>query len=51
MLRDALSPLEFSVNWTAGQRLGADVLVKEALMAPHGTEAGVTGASQRGNRR
>jgi predicted ATPase/class 3 adenylate cyclase/DNA-binding CsgD family transcriptional regulator len=31
ILRDTLSPAEFSVHWAAGQRLDLDVLVKEAL--------------------
>jgi predicted ATPase/class 3 adenylate cyclase/DNA-binding CsgD family transcriptional regulator len=34
MLRDALSPVEFSIHWAAGQRLEPEVLVKEALMTP-----------------
>ena len=37
-LRDALSPVDFSANWTAGERLAADVLVKEAIVAARRTE-------------
>jgi predicted ATPase/class 3 adenylate cyclase len=32
LLRDALSPVEFSIGWIAGERLEPDVLVKEALI-------------------
>ena len=37
-LRDALSPADFSISWTAGERLAADVLVKEAIIAARRTE-------------
>lgn len=44
-LRDALSPVDFSINWAAGQRLAPDVLVKEALMTAQRTEADLTEAA------
>jgi predicted ATPase/class 3 adenylate cyclase/DNA-binding CsgD family transcriptional regulator len=37
-LRDALSPVDFSTIWAAGERLAADVLVKEAIIAARRTE-------------
>ena len=37
-LRDALSPVDFSTSWTAGERLAADVLVKEAAIAARRAE-------------
>jgi predicted ATPase/class 3 adenylate cyclase len=39
VLREALSPVEFSVNWAAGKRLEPEVLVKETLATAHRTEA------------
>ena len=41
VLRDVLGPVEFSVNWAAGERLEPDVLVKETLATAHRTEADV----------
>lgn len=40
LLRDALSPADFSISWTAGERLDRDVLVKEALVAARRAEGG-----------
>jgi predicted ATPase/class 3 adenylate cyclase/DNA-binding CsgD family transcriptional regulator len=37
-LRDALSPVDFSTSWAAGERLAADVLVKEATIAARRAE-------------
>jgi predicted ATPase/class 3 adenylate cyclase/DNA-binding CsgD family transcriptional regulator len=45
MLRDALSPVDFSINWATGQRLEPDVLVKEALMTAQRTEGDLTEAA------
>lgn len=37
-LRDGLSPVDFSTSWAAGERLAADVLVKEATIAARRVE-------------
>jgi predicted ATPase/class 3 adenylate cyclase/DNA-binding CsgD family transcriptional regulator len=39
LLRDGLSPVDFSTSWIAGERLERDVLVKEALLAARRIEA------------
>jgi predicted ATPase/class 3 adenylate cyclase/DNA-binding CsgD family transcriptional regulator len=45
LLRDALNPADFSISWTAGERLERDVLVKEALVVARRTESGGEEAS------
>jgi hypothetical protein len=45
MLRDAMSTVDFSINWATGQRLEPDVLVKEALMTAQRTERDLTEAA------
>jgi hypothetical protein len=44
-LRDALSAVDFSTNWAVGERLGADVLVKEATIAARRAETDATRAA------
>jgi predicted ATPase/class 3 adenylate cyclase/DNA-binding CsgD family transcriptional regulator len=43
-LRDALSPVDLSTSWAAGERLAVDVLVKEAGIAARRTETDAANA-------
>jgi hypothetical protein len=38
-LREALGPADFAVSWAAGERLEAEVLVKESLMSARHMES------------
>lgn len=43
MIREALSPVDFTTSWAAGEQLDRDVLVKQALTAAQRTESDMRG--------